>query len=118
MALYHSQPYGNHDPLGELVKPPRAIDESSFREQKSDLLREPCSQDDWLSKIQGMDAYVNAMLELNEQVGPWFGCELAEGWNRHNPLGFAPSDFDAMRNLPQYQFLTGKIFEIDGNRCL
>jgi N-acetylglucosamine malate deacetylase 1 len=97
VAIYHAQPHGNRDPLGNLVKPAYFVDVTRHREKKRQLLGLHTSQGDWLDDTQALASYLDTMEELNREVGQMSGCfELAEGWRRHHHLGFSPADFDPL----------------------
>jgi LmbE family N-acetylglucosaminyl deacetylase len=93
-TVYHAQPYGNHDPLGALVRPTHFVDIAEFHAAKTAMLAEHKSQKLWLDESQGLDSYLNKMRELDAEVGAMSGrYELAEGWRRHLHLGFCdPAD--------------------------
>ena len=98
VAIYHAQPHGNRDPLGQKVEPSYFVDVTPFRQRKRDLLALHASQGDWLDDSQALASYLDTMELLNRVVGQWSGrFELAEGWRRHLHLGFAPADYDPLR---------------------
>ncbi len=99
VALYHAQPHGNRDTFSRPVVPDFVVDVSPFKEQKAALLRCHVSQDDWLNRSQGMDAYVDTMYALNREVGAMAGFKLGEGWRRHNPLGYSGPDFKPLETV-------------------
>lgn len=96
-VLYHALPHGLHDALNRRVQPDFVVDIASVLARKGDLLRCHASQRDWLDASQGMGAYVQEMEQMARTVGRDSGqCAVAEGWRRHNPLGFAPRDADPL----------------------
>ncbi len=102
LAVYHAQPHGNRDTFGNLVCPSIFVDIVDVIAQKADALSLHKSQKEWLDKTQGMDSYLNAMQELSEEVGGMSErFEVAEGWRKRNPLGFAPVDFDPLSDALQ-----------------
>lgn len=99
VAIYHAQPHGNRDPLGNKVTPRLFVDVTKFAKQKRELLECHASQNAWLDESQGMSSYVATMEKLNSEVGQMSttGFDLAEGWTPHLHLGFAASgDFDPL----------------------
>ena len=57
---------------------------------------------DWLDASQGMGAYLDEMERMGAAVGRMSGrFAHAEGWLRHNPLGFCPEDFNPIQKLLQ-----------------
>lgn len=94
VAIYHALPHGLKDGLGQLVRPDLYVDIGSVLAAKSDMLACHRSQKEWLDVSQGMDAYLNEMVAMSAAVGRMSGrFTHAEGWRRHNALGFAPNEF-------------------------
>lgn len=97
MALYHALPYGLRDQLRRVVRPDFFVDIGGVLEQKRQALACHASQRDWLDHSQGQGSYVAAMVEMAAEVGGWSGCfSHAEGWRRHNHLGFGAEAFDPL----------------------
>ena len=97
VAVYHAQPHGNVNPLGEPVLPDYFVDVTSLFPRKEQMLACHASQKLWLDQSQGLDSYLLTMRELNAAVGGMSGrFQLAEGWRRHLHLGFGPADFDPL----------------------
>lgn len=89
-VLYHALPYGLRDMMGALVPAQHFVDVGATIETKRAMLSEHRSQKEWLDVSQGLDAYLTTMEEMCAEVArrtPAFA--FAEGWRRHNPLGFA-----------------------------
>jgi len=109
VTLYHAQPHGNRDPLNRLVKPELLIDIGEVIERKMAMLACHKSQKQWLDHSQGFDSYLHTMQDLARQTGEWLTAEkgrkqdrkgvYAEGWRRHNPLGFCTPDADPLSEL-------------------
>jgi len=94
VALYHALPWGLKDSLGAPVRPHLAVDISDVLEVKRQALACHRSQKDWLDASQGLGSYLRAMVEMSEAVGRLSGrFRVAEGWQRHNPLGFSGEAF-------------------------
>lgn len=97
MAVYHAQPHGNRDPLGEVVRPGLFVDVTAVLARKRDMLACHQSQKRWLDESQGMDSYLVAMEDVCREVGRLSGrFEYAEGWRQRLHLGFGPEDFDPL----------------------
>jgi LmbE family N-acetylglucosaminyl deacetylase len=97
VTVYHAQPHGNRDPLGNVVRPSLYIDIGDVLDSKTAMLACHKSQKQWLDTSQGFDSYLTAMHELSREVGSLSGkFEFAEGWRRHSPIGFGPSDGDPL----------------------
>ena len=64
------------------------------------MLSMHASQRAWLDNSQGIDSYGEKMKAMAREVGrrsQKFG--FAEGWIRHNPLGFSSEDYDPLGTL-------------------
>lgn len=97
VTIYHAQPHGNRDPLGQLVRPTLAVDVSSVIDLKAAMLACHRSQKEWLDATQGLDSYLDAMRALTREVGAMTGrFAMAEGWRRHLHLGFCGPDDDPL----------------------
>ena len=97
MTVYHAQPYGNRDPLRQVVWPETFVDTSSVIEQKVQMLACHASQKEWLDASQGLDSYLITMADMSREVGRLSGrFEYAEGWRRHLHLGFCSEDADPL----------------------
>ncbi len=89
VTIYHAQPHGNRDPLGQPVRPTIFVDVGSVIERKATTLACHKSQKEWLDVSQGLDSYLDSMRDLMREVGGMSGrFEYAEGWRRHHHLGF------------------------------
>lgn len=102
VVIYHAQPHGNKDALNKLIYPDYYIDISSVLKEKTAMLAEHKSQKHWLDVSQGFDSYLNTMKHLGREMGQLSGqFEYAEGWRRHNPLGFCTVDANPLADLLQ-----------------
>ncbi|MDP6635977.1 MAG: PIG-L family deacetylase [Phycisphaerae bacterium] len=100
VVIYHAQPHGGRDSMNNLIRPDFFIDISSAIDEKADMLAEHKSQSDWLDHTQSMGAYLETMKSFAAEMGAMSTkCDLAEGWRKHNPLGFRPADADPLANL-------------------
>src|SRR5690606_12294438 len=100
VTVYHCQPYGNRDPLGNLVQPSLFVDVASVLDRKVDMLSRHKSQRDWLDESQGLDSYLEKMKQLCAEVGGMSNgaFEFAEGWRKHLHLGFCDAEDDPLRD--------------------
>jgi N-acetylglucosamine malate deacetylase 1 len=106
ITLYHAQPHGNRDALNRLITPDIFIDVGEVMKEKTEMLAEHKSQKEWLDHSQGFDSYLNTMQEYAREVGKLSNrFEFAEGWRRHNPLGFC-----AQNSNPLLESLKEKVF--------
>jgi LmbE family N-acetylglucosaminyl deacetylase len=109
VTIYHAQPHGNCDPLGQSVRPRIFVDVSGVIEQKSSMLACHKSQKQWLDTSQGLDSYVDTMKDLMREVGAMSGrFEYAEGWRRHTHLGFCSADADPLTSALKEHVLVSK----------
>jgi LmbE family N-acetylglucosaminyl deacetylase len=100
VAVYHAQPHGNRDGLNRLVLPDFFVDIDSAIDEKAAALAEHKSQQQWLDRSQAMDAYVEVMKEHGREMGTASGrCEFAEGWRRHNPIGFCAASASPLTEM-------------------
>lgn len=98
VTIYHAQPHGNRDPLGNPVRPELFVDITAVIDRKAAMLACHTSQKDWLDATQGLDSYLQTMKDLSAEVGAMSGrFPYAEGWRRHLHLGFCSPDADPLR---------------------
>lgn len=97
VCVYHSLPLSLRDQLNRPVIPDMFVDVTSVIPTKREMLNCHQTQKQWLDESQGMDAYLDDMVNRAKVMGDLCGfCEFAEGWIRHNPNGFCPDDFDPL----------------------
>ena len=100
VAVYHAQPHMNRDAFGKKVRPSLFVNVASVWGRKQAMLSCHKSQKDWLDASQGLGRYLKAQETSAREVGNMSGrFRLAEGWRRHNPLGFGPPGHDPLRLL-------------------
>ena len=105
VTVYHAQPHGNRDPLGQIVRPEIYVDTTGVIDQKLEALSKHESQRGWLGDSQQLDSYLQALRDLGAEVGRMSGhFEFAEGWRRHLHLGFCDST-----DNPLVEALQGKV---------
>ena len=99
-VLYHAMPAGLRTGMRKLVHPELFVDVTSTIPTKRQMLAQHRSQKEWLDLSQGMDTYLNSMENMNRRVGEMSGrFACAEGWRRHNPLGYGRLDYDPLAEL-------------------
>ncbi|MBI2423955.1 MAG: PIG-L family deacetylase [Candidatus Hydrogenedentes bacterium] len=112
VTLYHALPYGLRDGLGRAVQPEMFVDISAVVEEKKKALASHKSQKQWLDKTQGIDSYLDTMEEMSREVGRWsFAFKNAEGWRRHNSLGFCGKQSNPMLQLLGSRALMSEDYE-------
>jgi len=109
VAIYHAQPHGNRDPMGQVVHPTHFVDVSGVIQRKRELLAAHASQDQWLESTQRISAYLETMVQLNGEVGQMSSraaglqkrnpFQYAEGWRQHLHLGLSPAGFDPLAQV-------------------
>ena len=100
IVIYHALPYGLHDGLRRRIYAGLYVDVAPVLETKRTMLAQHRTQKKWLDESQGLNAYLNNMEEMTEEVGEMSGrFQHAEGWRRHSHLGFAPEDHDPLREI-------------------
>jgi LmbE family N-acetylglucosaminyl deacetylase len=110
VTVYHAQPYSNRDPLRRLVTPDMFVNVSDVIDAKVQMLAKHISQKRWLDESQGHDSYLQALRDLDAEVGRMSGMfPYAEGWRRHLHLGFCGEGDD-----PLYKTLQERILLAEG----
>lgn len=105
LTLYHALPHGLRDALGRRVLPEGFVDVTSVHATKLAALSTHRSQQGWLDKSQGMTSYLKNMEAVSREVGGLSGrFKLAEGWRRHNSLGFCPTGADPLREILRMKY--------------
>ncbi|MBA3848299.1 MAG: LmbE family protein, partial [Planctomycetes bacterium] len=117
VAVYHALPHGLRDGLRRRVRPGQYVDVAPQLATKRAMLACHRSQKEWLDLSQGMDAYLDAMDAFAREVGRASGrFAAAEGWRRHNHLGFGPADLDPLSVLIGDACWTDPAYEADLDR--
>jgi hypothetical protein len=76
------------------------VDIESVLSRKRELLAQHRSQKEWLDLSQGLDSYLDEMVERARAAARLSGhLAYAEGWRRHSHLGLGPADYDPLRDL-------------------
>lgn len=89
VAVYHALPYSLVTMLNDPVWPHFCVDVESVMNKKRSMLAMHRSQKSWLDESQGLDSYISAMADHAAEVGRISEVfYYAEGWRRHNHLGF------------------------------
>ena len=100
VAVYHSLPHSLMDMQRNPVVPEFVVDIGSVMSLKREMLAQHASQKEWLDATQGMDSYLESMADAARTVGTRFGgCAYAEGWRRHNHMGYCTPDFSPLQTL-------------------
>jgi len=100
LALYHAMPHGLRDGLGRMLEPDLIVDTAPVLARQRAMLACHRSQKEWLDVSQGVGAYLNEMERMRIDVGRMSRrFTHAEGWRRHNMLGFGPDAFNPLQEL-------------------
>ena len=100
VAVYHSLPHVLMDMQRDPVVPEFCVDVSSVMKLRREMLACHKSQSEWLDATQGMGSYVEMMAEAAREVGARYGgCAYAEGWRRHNHMGYCAADYAPLETL-------------------
>lgn len=110
VTVYHAQPYSHREPLGRLVEPEIVVDTSDLIDLKKKMLAKHATQKQWLDESQGVNSYLDAMAELDAEVGRMSSIfKFAEGWRRHLHLGFCgPKDNPLVDALKERVLIASK----------
>ncbi|MCL1921851.1 MAG: PIG-L family deacetylase [Kiritimatiellaeota bacterium] len=94
VAVYHCLPHTLMDMQRTPVAPEFVVDVASVMDTRRAMLACHASQKDWLDATQGMDSYVETMVGCAREVARrWGPFEYAEGWRRHNHMGYCAEGF-------------------------
>lgn len=97
VTVYHAAPHGGRDAMRKVVRSERYVDISDVLESKCKALACHVSQDSWLDATQGYSAYIESMKDNSAKIGALCGhYAYAEGWRRHNYLGFSEKEIDPL----------------------
>ena len=100
VAVYHSLPHALMDMQRMPVVPEFVVDIGEVMAEKREMLARHASQKEWLDATQGMDSYLESMAEAARTVATRYGqCAYAEGWRRHNHMGYGPPEFAPLQAL-------------------
>jgi LmbE family N-acetylglucosaminyl deacetylase len=109
VTVYHAQPYPHRDPLGKPVEPALVVDTTDLIELKKKMLAKHVSQKEWLDESQGVNSYLDAMAELDAEVGRMSSLfKFAEGWRRHLHMGFCGPKDDPLRTALKERVLVAE----------
>jgi LmbE family N-acetylglucosaminyl deacetylase len=100
VAVYHALPHSLMDMQRVPVVPEFVVDVGEVMAEKQEMLAQHASQREWLDATQGMDSYLESMADAAREVGQRYGgCAYAEGWRRHNHMGYGPPGFAPLQTL-------------------
>jgi LmbE family N-acetylglucosaminyl deacetylase len=112
VAVYHAMPHGFRDGLRRRVAAGAFVDTSSVQATKRRALECHRSQQEWLEFSQGMNSYVQSMVDMSLAVGRMSRrFRHAEGWRRHLHHGFSRTEIDPLRDALGTRHLVNAAYE-------
>lgn len=97
VTVYHAMPHGLQDGLRRKAIAGAFVNTTDVQPTKHAALTAHESQQEWLQASQGMNSYLQAMVDMSTAVGRESGrFAHAEGWCRHLHLGFSASEIDPL----------------------
>jgi N-acetylglucosamine malate deacetylase 1 len=99
-TVYHSLPHTLKDNFRRIIMPGAFVNTMSVHEIKLEALRAHRSQQKWLDVSQKMNSYLQAMEDIALKIGEMSKVfKYAEGWRRHQHVGFCAEDADPLKDL-------------------
>ena len=112
VTIYHAMPHGLRDELYRRVIPGAFVNTTSVHKAKHAALAAHKSQQAWLDVSQGWDSHLLAMENMSLEVGRMSKrFKHAEGWRRHNHLGFCAPQADPLAQALGRKCLPNKAYE-------
>ncbi len=97
-TIYHAMPHSQCDPLRRRVIAGSFVNTSSVQDTKLASLAAHESQQNWLDVSQGMNSYLQTMVDFSKEMGRQSGkFKHAEGWRRHLHYGYASKESDPLK---------------------
>ena len=97
LTVYHSMPHAMVDPLRRPVIPGMFVDVEEMVDKKVEMLSCHKSQQSWLDVSQAISSYIQGMIDGGKLIGKLSKrYTVAEGWIRHNPVGFCEENDDPL----------------------
>ncbi|MBO5202840.1 MAG: PIG-L family deacetylase [Lentisphaeria bacterium] len=97
LTVYHAMPHSLVDTLRRPVIPGIFVNVEPVIEMKKQMLSCHKSQQSWLDVSQATNSYIQGLVDGGKMIGRLSKkYEIAEGWIRHNPVGFCEKDDDPL----------------------
>jgi LmbE family N-acetylglucosaminyl deacetylase len=110
-TIYHSLPHTLTDNLRRRIIPGAFVNTTSVHEKKLEALKAHRSQQNWLDVSQKMNSYLQTMEDIALKIGEMSKIFIyAEGWRRHQHVGFCAEDADPLKDLEE-DYLIDKDYE-------
>ena len=118
--IYHALPYGLKDGLGRIIVPREFVDISDVVNEKEKMLAYHKTQQKWLDTSQGLNEYLQTMREMSEKVAKMSkqNWDYAEGFIRHNYLGFSSQDKDMLKEILKDKVVINQKYEEELSKYL
>jgi LmbE family N-acetylglucosaminyl deacetylase len=98
VTIYHAMPHGLTDGLRKRVVAGAFVNTTTVQDIKLAALEAHRSQHDWLQRSQGMNSYLQTMMDMSLAVGRLSRrFRHAEGWRRHLHYGFSRTEQDPLK---------------------
>ena len=103
-TIYHALPHVLVDSFGKTIAPSSFVNIGSVMSAKLEALKAHKSQQTWLDTSQKLNSYLVTMEDIAIKVGKMSKAFThAEGWRRHQHVGFCAPDADPLKELgPDY----------------
>jgi LmbE family N-acetylglucosaminyl deacetylase len=112
VTVYHAMPHGLRDGLRARVIAGAFVNTERVHETKLSALAMHQSQQEWLRVAQGMNSYLQAMVDASLAVGRLSGrFTHAEGWRRHLHHQFSQSEIDPLATALGQDYLVNEDYE-------
>jgi LmbE family N-acetylglucosaminyl deacetylase len=107
-TIYHALPHMLVDTFGQPIVPSSFVNITSVMPIKTEALKSHQSQQAWLDSSQKLGAYIQTMEDISLKVGKMSKVfNYAEGWRRHQHVGFCAADADPLKELGE-DYLAGE----------
>jgi LmbE family N-acetylglucosaminyl deacetylase len=98
VTVYHAMPIGLQKPTGEACHVTHWVNIESTLERKRRALAAHESQKEWLDQSQGLDSYLDTMVQMSQDMGALSGrFPCAEGFTKHLHLGYCGPNDDPLK---------------------
>jgi len=112
VTVYHAMPHGLTDWLRRKVAPGAFVNTTAVQETKLAALAAHRSQHHWLRLSQGMNSYLQSMVDTSRAVGRLSRrFRHAEGWRRHLHYGFSRAEVDPLKDALGRDCLINRAYE-------
>jgi LmbE family N-acetylglucosaminyl deacetylase len=112
VTVYHAMPHGLCDGLRQAVTPGAFVNTTAVHDVKFSALAAHRSQHEWLRVSQGMNSYLQSMVDTSRALGTMSSrFRLAEGWRRHLHYGYSRAEVDPLKTALGRDYLVNRRYE-------